>query len=126
MPHFLLQAAYTPDAWLALAKEPEDRIEAIKPVVERLGGKVIQGFLSFGEYDIIAIVEMPSTISAAAFSMASSGGGAVRVRSTTPLLTMEEARQAMQLAGGGAYPVPAALQRDLGQDASSLTAAIGQ
>jgi uncharacterized protein with GYD domain len=126
MPYYLLQAAYTPDAWLALAHEPEDRIEAIRPVVDRLGGRVIQGFLSFGEYDIIAIVEMPDAISAAAFSMASSGGGAVRVRNTTPLLTMDEARQAMRLAGGASYPVPAALQRDLGRDASSLTAAVGQ
>ena len=126
MPHYLLQAAYTPDAWQALAKEPEDRIAAIKPVVERLGGKVISGYLSFGEYDIIAIVEMPGNVSAAAFSMASSGGGAIRVRSTTPLLTMDEARDAMKMAGGDAYPVPHALHRDLGQDASDLTAQVGQ
>ena len=72
---YLLQAAYTPEAWTALEKEPEDRIEAIRPFVERLGGKVICGYLSFGEYDILTIVDMPNNVSAAAFSMASSGGG---------------------------------------------------
>ncbi len=70
MSHYLLQAAYTPDAWAAMERSPEDRIEAIRPVVERLGGKVISGYLSFGEYDILAIVEMPNNVSAAAFSMA--------------------------------------------------------
>lgn len=110
MPHYLLQAAYTPEAWSALEHSPEDRIEAIRPVVERLGGKIVCGYLSFGEYDILTIVEMPDNISAAAFSMASSGGGSVRVRQTTPLLTVEEAKQAMRLAGEGEYPVPSALK----------------
>ena len=126
MAHFLLQASYTSEAWAALAREPEDRVAAIKPVIERLGGRVVTGYLSFGEYDIVAIVELPNSVSAAAFSMASSGGGAIRVRKTTPLLTPEEARQAMQLAGGTAYPVPHALQSELAQDAANLVASVGE
>jgi uncharacterized protein with GYD domain len=110
MPHYLLQAAYTPEAWAAMERSPEDRIEAIRPVVERLGGKVVSGYLSFGEYDVLTIVEMPSNISAAAFSMASSGGGAIRVRHTTPLLTVEEAREAMRMAGAAEYPKMSGLQ----------------
>ncbi|HLG11008.1 MAG TPA: GYD domain-containing protein [Dehalococcoidia bacterium] len=126
MAHFLLQASYTSAAWAALAREPEDRVAAIKPVIERLGGRVVTGYLSFGEYDIVAIVELPNSVSAAAFSMASSGGGAIRVRKTTPLLTPEEARQAMQLAGGTAYPVPHALQSELAQEAANLVASVGE
>ena len=34
MAHYLLQAAYTPEAWGAFEKSPEDRIEAIRPFVE--------------------------------------------------------------------------------------------
>jgi len=109
MPHYLLQASYNPEAWAALAKEPEDRTEAIKPLVERLGGKVLSGYLSFGDYDIIAIVEMPTSEAAAAYAMVSSGGGAVRVHKTTLLLTPEEAKQAMKLAGEAEYPAPAGL-----------------
>lgn len=126
MPHYLLQASYNPEAWAALAKEPEDRTEAIKPVVERLGGKVLSGYLSFGEYDIVAIVEMPSSVSAAAYAIASAGGGAVRVHKTTPLLTPEEARQAMQLAGQSDYQAPHALQAAMAQEASDLVAATGE
>lgn len=109
MPHYLLQASYNPQAWAALTREPEDRTEAIKPLVERLGGRVLSGYLSFGEYDIIAIVEMPSPVSVAAYAMASSGGGAIRVHKTTPLLTPEEAKEAMKLAGEAEYPAPTGL-----------------
>lgn len=126
MPHYLLQASYTSDAWAALAQEPEDRIEAIKPVVQRLGGRVLSGYLSFGEFDILAIVEMPDAVSAAAFSMASSGGGAIRLRRTTLLLTPEEAKQAMRMAGGSTYPIPSALQSALAQDAADLVATVGE
>jgi uncharacterized protein with GYD domain len=110
VPHYLLQASYNPEAWSALARKPEDRTEAIKPLVERLGGKVLSGYLSFGDYDIIAIVEMPSSVSVAAYAIASAGGGAVRVHKTTPLLTPEEAKQAMSLAGEAEYPTPAGLR----------------
>jgi uncharacterized protein with GYD domain len=126
MPHYLLQASYNPEAWSALAKEPEDRTEAIRPIVERLGGRVICGYLSFGDYDIIAIVEMPGSVEAAAYAIASSGGGAVRVHKTTPLLTPDEARQAMQLAGQTEYHVPHALQREMAQEAADLVASVGE
>ena len=37
---YSLQTAYTPLGWAAaLVKDPRDRLEAVKPVVERLGGK---------------------------------------------------------------------------------------
>jgi uncharacterized protein with GYD domain len=126
MPHYLLQASYNPEAWAALAKEPVDRTEAIKPVGERLGDTVLSGYLSFGDFDIVAIVEMPSSVSAAAYAIASSGGGAVRVHKTTPLLTPEEARQAMQLAGGTEYHAPHALQQAMAQEAADLVAAVGE
>ena len=126
MPHYLLQASYNPEAWSALSREPEDRTEAIKPVVERLGGKVLAGYLSFGDFDIVAIVEMPTDISAAAYAIASAGGGAVRIHKTTPLLTPEEGRMAMQLAGESEYHAPHALQHALAKDAAELIASIGE
>jgi uncharacterized protein with GYD domain len=41
MPHYLVQAAYTPEACAAMVKSPQDRLEALRPVVERLGGKLL-------------------------------------------------------------------------------------
>ena len=51
MPQFLVQAAYTPEAWQALVKNPHSRIEAVRPAIERLGGKIIGGWAAFGDYD---------------------------------------------------------------------------
>ena len=109
MASYLLQAAYTPEAWAALAKQPENRIEAIRPVVERLGGKLLSGYISFGEYDVMVVMEMPDNTSAAAFAIAASSGGALKSIKTTPLLKPEEATAAMQKAIEAEYEPPAAL-----------------
>ena len=109
MPSYLCQAAYTSEAWSSLQKNPEDRIEAIRPIVARLGGRILSGFISFGDYDVVLILEMPDNTTAAAFSMAASGGGALRSLKTTPLLTTQEARQAMEKAAASGYEPPAAL-----------------
>ena len=108
MATYLIQAAYNTDGWKGLISSPQDRMEGIKPAVEQLDGKVIAGWLAFGDYDIIAIVEMPTNISAAAFSMAVSAGGAIKAFKTTPLMSMEEAVTAMDLAAESVYePVTA-------------------
>ena len=106
MPQYLLQAGYTPDAWAAMVKSPQNRLEAVRPVIEKLGGKVLGGWLAFGEYDIALICELPDNVSAAAFSMAASAGGAVKAVKTTPLMTIEEAMEAMRKAGGVGYRPP--------------------
>jgi len=106
MPQFLLQAAYTPEAWAALVKSPQNRLEAVRPVIEKLGGKIDGGWLSFGEYDVAVICQMPNNVSAAAFSMAATAGGAVKAVKTTPLMSMEEAMEAMRMAGGTGYRPP--------------------
>lgn len=109
MPSYLFQASYTPEAWAAQAKNPQDRIEAIRPVVENLGGKLTAGFLSFGEYDVVVLADFPNNASAAAFSIAASGGGALKSIKTTPLLSTQEAMEAMQNATSSGYAPPLGL-----------------
>ncbi len=106
MAHYLFQAAYTPEAWAALVKNPQSRAEAIRPIIEGLGGKLVGVYLAFGEYDVVGLAEMPDNVSAAAFSMAASAGGAVKTVKTTPLMTTEEAVEAMRKAGQAAYRPP--------------------
>jgi uncharacterized protein with GYD domain len=103
MPAYLVQAAYTSDAWATLVQNPQDRIDAIRPAVERLGGSIVGGWLAFGEYDIVAILDLPDNVTAAAFSMAVSGGGSVKAVKTTPLMSMEEAVKAMGRAAASDY-----------------------
>jgi uncharacterized protein with GYD domain len=103
MATYLIQAAYNTDGWKGLIANPQDRVKAIGPAVEQLDGKVTAGWLAFGEYDIIAIVDLPNNVSAAAFSMAVSAGGTIKAFKTTPLMSMEEAVTAMDLAAESVY-----------------------
>ena len=106
MPHYMIQAAYTPEAWGGLIKNPQDRAEAIRPGIEALGGKLVSFYMSFGEYDVVGIAEMPDNVSAAGFSIAVSAGGAVKAIKTTPLMTVQEGVEAMGKARQAGYRPP--------------------
>ena len=81
-------------------------LEAVRPVVEKLGGRVINGWFSFGEYDVLLVCEMPDAISAAALSMAISSSGAVKAVKTTPLMTFDEGVAALKKANSAEYAAP--------------------
>jgi uncharacterized protein with GYD domain len=103
MPSYLLQVAYTPQAWDTLIRKPQNRLDAVAPAVEQLGGSVTGGWLAFGEYDLVVILDLPDNVSAAAFSMAVSAGGAISAIKTTPLMSIEDAVAAMRKAGASVY-----------------------
>ena len=103
MADYLLQLSYSAPAWAAMVKRPENRVEAVRKSVEKLGGKINGFWFSFGDHDIVGIVEMPDNVSAAAFSMAIAAGGACHNVKTTPLLSVDEAMTAMKKAGGSGY-----------------------
>jgi uncharacterized protein with GYD domain len=67
MAKYLFQATYTSDAWAAQVKNPQNRVEAVRPVIEGLGGHIESVYFAFGEYDVVGIVEMPDNVSMAAF-----------------------------------------------------------
>jgi uncharacterized protein with GYD domain len=96
MPYYLVKGTFTAEGSAALLAGPENRIEVVKSAIERLGGKLHGGWFSFGEYDIVLIVNMPDNVSDEAVSMAFFAGGAVKVVKTTPLITAEEAIEAMK------------------------------
>ena len=106
MPFYLVQAAYTPDAWAAMVKQPQNRLEVVRPVVEKLGGKFEHVWLAFGEYDIVGVIAMPENTDAAAFVMAAAAGGALKAFKTTPLLSIEEGVEAMRKAQAAGYRPP--------------------
>ena len=100
------QVTYTPQMWATLLHSPEDRLPAIRAVVERLGGTVVSGWLAFGDYDALVICDMPDSTSAAAWSMAVSAGGAVASVRMTPLLPFEEGVAVLQRAKAAEYVPP--------------------
>lgn len=106
MAHYLIQAAHTAEAWKSLLKKPVDRAEAIRPVIEKLGGSMVKSWFSFGDYDIVLLAEFPDNQSAAAFALAVMAGGAMRSVKTTPLLEIAEGREAMKRAAKSGYRPP--------------------
>jgi len=103
MPHYLHQVAYSKEGWSAIISEPQNRIEAVRTTIEKLGGKLVNGWFAFGEYDVVAITEMPDNVSAAALAIAFAGGGACKTVQSTLLMSQDEAVRAMKLAGECGY-----------------------
>ena len=96
MAHYLVQLAYTPEAWAAQLKNPQNRIEVVRPAFEKAGARFEAAYLAFGKYDLVFIMEAPDNVTAAAISLAATAGGAVKAYETTPLMTPEEGIEAMR------------------------------
>ena len=69
MPTYMVQASYTSGAWNKLVQRPENRMEALRPVVEKLGGQVLAWYYTFGDYDVVVLFDVPSNVNAAGRQM---------------------------------------------------------
>jgi uncharacterized protein with GYD domain len=97
MPIYMYQAAYTPESWAAQLKNPQNRVESIgRQVCEAVGGRLIGGWYSFGEYDIVIVAEVPSNQAMTAVALGVGAGGAVKASRTTVLMTGAEGVEAMK------------------------------
>ena len=99
MPIYMYQAAYTPEFWAAQMKNPQNRVEAVgRKVCEAVGGKFVGGWLCFGEYDLVIIVDVPDNQSMAAIALGVGAGGAIKAAKTTVLMTGTEGVGALEKA----------------------------
>ena len=73
---YLYQAAYTAESVAAQIKEPQDRIEAVRGMIEGQGGKLIAGGYPFGEYDVLVMIEAPDETVMASIALSVAAGGA--------------------------------------------------
>jgi uncharacterized protein with GYD domain len=103
MASYLVQVSYTSEAVKALIAAPQDRSAVVAKAVKGMGGKVIGTWLSFGDYDVTLVMEMPDNVSAAAMVLATAAGGSVKSVKTTPLLTVEEGIAAFKKAASSSY-----------------------
>jgi uncharacterized protein with GYD domain len=91
VPQYLYQLSYTPESLATQIKDPQDRLKtAAAPVIEAVGGKLLGGGFSFGDYDVTLLVEAPNDEAVAAVALAVGAGGAVRSSKTTKLLSGEQ------------------------------------
>lgn len=60
MPSYLVQLSYSPAALAGLIEHPQDRNDAVRKPIEKLGGRFDRFYLSFGEYDVVGISKCPT------------------------------------------------------------------
>jgi uncharacterized protein with GYD domain len=95
MPKYLVEAAYTAEGLRGLQKDKASgRRQAVMKAVQGLEGKVEAFYFAMGKRDVIAIVELPDAVTAAALSLAVSASGLVRTE-TTALLGVEDIDRAL-------------------------------
>jgi uncharacterized protein with GYD domain len=106
MPYYLYQSTYTPEAWAAQVKNPQDVRQRVEATIKQHGGKLVGVWYAFGEYDLVSIAEYPDNVSMATVAMTFAAGGALKSAKTTVLMTVEEGLKAMKQAGGSKYQAP--------------------
>lgn len=87
-------------------QNPQNVADRLRPIIESVGGSLESVYYAFGDYDIVAICQFPDNASAGSVSIAAAAGGAVKIHTTTPLMTMEEGVEMMRKAGASGYRPP--------------------
>lgn len=90
MPKYLIEAEYNAEGAKGLQSAGgSSRAEAVKSMVEGLGGSLESFYFAFGDSDAYVVVDMPDHGAATAVALAVNASGVVAAK-TTILLTPEE------------------------------------
>jgi len=103
---YMLQFAYTAEAWTAFTKNPEDRTAAVKALGEKLGVRIEAFYYGFGEYDGFLVLEAPDETTVTAFTLAALSPGHIKATKTTVLMRPAQAAEAMRKATGIKFEGP--------------------
>ncbi len=96
MPKYMLSGSYSLDGIKGvLAEGGSSRVEAVRQVLESVGGTLETMYFAFGSDDFVIIADGPDNVTAAALVMMVAAAGAAKVK-TTVLLTAEEIDAATQ------------------------------
>ncbi|MBV9228541.1 MAG: GYD domain-containing protein [Chloroflexi bacterium] len=106
MAFYLVQFAYTAEALATMAKNPQDRSTPVRELVQKSGGRLIGFYYCFGEYDGVALAEMPDDTTATALALAAVSPGHLKAYKTTKLFTVEETMEAMRKAASLTFRGP--------------------
>lgn len=96
----MIQFSYKAETVGKLIQNPEDRSIAVKNLVEKLGGKLLAFYYTYGEYDGFLVADMPDNVSTLAAIMTAFTGGGTSKLKTTILISVEEAMAAMKKSKG--------------------------
>jgi uncharacterized protein with GYD domain len=96
---YITQGRYTPDAVKGMVANPENREKAVADLMEKAGGKLLDLFFTFGEYDFLSISEAPSEEVMASALIAGAASGGISHLRTSVAMTSKDAMKAFKSAG---------------------------
>lgn len=112
MPKFVSFFRYTGEAWSRMVDKPENRAVAARRLIEEIGGTMECFYWMLGDWDGFVIYDVPDAATAAAFSGRVTSSGLLGAIKTEQLITMDDARHALERAGAATTYEPPGAQRE--------------
>ena len=95
MPIYVVLGKFTQEG-IAKIKDSPARLEAARKVAKSVGGEIKEFYYTMGQYDFVAVLELPSNEATMKTALIVSGAGAVR---TETLAAIPAAQMAEMLKG---------------------------
>jgi uncharacterized protein with GYD domain len=86
--HYILLINWT-EQGISKINESPDRFSSFKAMVEKLGGKLIGGYYTFGDHDVVIVMEAPNDEAVMSLMLKVGSAGNVRTK-TLKAFTAEE------------------------------------
>ncbi len=95
---FITQGNYSEQAMKGMVDNPEDRLGAVTGLMESVGAKLLQYYVTTGEYDFLVVTEADNLSDVVAGLMVAASTGGTTNLKTIQAMTTQEAKQAMEKA----------------------------
>jgi uncharacterized protein with GYD domain len=99
---FITQGKFTHQAMSGMLAKPEDRAAPVRALAKRHGAKLLDYYVTFGEFDFLIVFEAPDESAAFAILATAAAGGSVSDLRTTVAMTTAAAMAGFDAAGKAA------------------------
>lgn len=89
MPRYAISASYVPEHWDRVVAHPNAIVAGFRRIVESLGGTLESFDYTFGEHDLLAIIEVPDLTTQTAVSIALASTSVFKALTTRELIDPE-------------------------------------
>ena len=87
--HYILLINWTEQGISKIKESSADRFSSFKASVEKAGGKLIGGYYTFGEYDVVIIIEAPNDEAVLSLMLKVGSAGNVRTKTLKAFVAEE-------------------------------------
>ncbi|HZP21402.1 MAG TPA: GYD domain-containing protein [Bauldia sp.] len=91
---YITRGNYSDHAFKGMLHHPEDRHDAVAKMFEAAGGKLVDYYITMGEYDFMVVSEFPNGVDALTALVVAAGTGGVRTLNTVAAYTTADAKKA--------------------------------